>query len=443
MSSKKDNIFNEKLETLSGDALHDLHEKKFLSQFRYLCDHSKLYKEKFSEKGIQTGDINCLEDIVKLPFTQKHELREAQMVDVPVGKHRACTPEELSRVYSSSGTTGVPTYIGLTREDIYDIQAEAIARICWAGGIRPESRVVNIPTAPFIADTFREGIEKTGATNMPTGFNVDRVISAFKYQGADAMHATVSFWTYLLDELKRQDIDPATFGLKRIIGGAEGGTRLVRPLIEESFGATAIEGMGMGEVSCIVFGECQEDRGSGMHHLTQGLVHVELINPETCESIPIATGAQGELVYTALASRGMPLMRYRSRDNVRIVSTGTCVCGRTGFKIEVLGRTDDMLTILGVNVYPLAIREVVAMLKPAVSGHMEVLLENPGPVVEPPLKLRVETGDGVQNEAVKEKLKRQLETLIREKLIFRADVELVDELPRAQYKTQLIKKQYE
>ncbi len=439
MSSNENNIFNEEMETLSGDALYELHQKKFLKQFEYLFNNSPLYKEKFKEAGIGLEDIKSLEDIVKLPFTEKNDLREAQKVNVPVGKHRACSEEDLSRVYSSSGTTGVPTYIGLTQSDIHNVQAEAIARLCWAGGLRPTNKIVNIPTAPFIADTFREGIEKTGATNVPVGFNVDRCIAAHKFQGADAMHGTVSFWSYFLDEVERLGIDPKELGLRIIIGGAEGGAKLVRSRIEESFGATAIEGMGMGEMSCIIFGECVEERGNGMHYLTQGIVHVELIDPETLEAKPIEEGAIGELVYTALHSQAMPLMRYRSRDNVRILSTDTCSCGRTGFRIEVIGRTDDMLTILGVNVFPLAIRDVVSSMKPRVSGAIEIQLEKPGPVVEPPLKLKVEIG---KEPGDKDALKKEIETTIREKLIFRANVELVDELPKYQYKTQLIKKLY-
>ncbi len=437
MSLKNDNMFNPEMETLSGDELYELHQNKFLSQFEYLYKNSKLYQEKFEKAGIHLEDITSLEDIVKLPFTEKYELRDAQKFNPPVGNHRACSEEQLSRVYSSSGTTGVPTYIGLTRDDIHNVQAEAIARVCWAGGIRPDSKVVNIPTAPFIADTFREGIEKTGATNIPTGFNVDRVIGAFQYQGADSLHATVSFWSYLLGEVKKLGLNPKELGIRNIIGGAEGGAKLLRPMIEESFGATVIEGMGMGEISCIIFGECLENRGHGMHYLTQGIIHVEMIDPKTLESIPIEEGATGELVYTALHSQAMPLMRYRSRDNVRILSTDKCICGRTGFRIEVLGRTDDMLTILGVNVYPLAIRDVVTKMKPRVSGAIEIQLEKPRPVVEPPLKIKVELGERPGD---KEELKKQIETIIREKLIFRAKVELVEELPQYQYKTQLIKK---
>ncbi len=433
-------FWNKEMETLSGDALFRVHQEKFLKQVDYTFNHSPFYKEKFERAGLGPGDIRGLEDIAKVPLTEKKELREAQGSGAPIGRHRACSIEKLSRVYSSSGTTGIPTYIGLTSHDIYSVQAEALARFCWAGGIRPDSIVVNIPTAPFIADTFREGIEKTGATHVPTGFNTDRVISAFRFQKANAMHGTISFWSYLLDEVEKLGLDPKTLGLRTIVGGAEGGARILRPRVEESFGATATEGMGMGEMTCIVFGECVENRGHGMHYLTQGLVHVELIDPETTAPLEIVEGAEGELVYTALESEAMPLLRYRSRDQVRIVSTERCVCGRTGFRIEVLGRTDDMLTVLGVNVYPLAIADVVSSFKPRVSGEIEIQLEKPGPVVDPPLPIKVELGEGAGD---KGELKKSMENLLRDKLIFRAKVELVEELPKYQYKKKLIKKCYE
>ncbi len=440
MDSKYGSFWNKELETLSGDALFDLHQEKFLKQIEHLFDHSPFYQDKFRNAGLDRSDIKGLEDIVKLPFTEKKELREAQMINPPVGKHRACSIEELSRIYSSSGTTGIPTYIGLTQHDIYSVQAEALARFCWAGGIRPDSIVVNIPTAPFIADTFREGIERTGAAHIPTGFNTDRVISAFRYQKANAMHATVSFWLYLLNEVEKMGIDPKELGLRTIVGGAEAGAKLARPRVEESFGATATEGMGMGEMTCIIFGECAQNRGHGMHYLTQGLVHVELIEPETGAAIEIKEGASGELVYTALQSQAMPLMRYRSRDNIKIVSTDRCICGRTGFRIEVLGRTDDMLTVLGVNVYPFAISDVVSTLKPRVSGEIEIQLEKPGPAIEPPLKIKVELGEQPGD---KDELKKLVEKTVRDKLIVRIKVELVDELPKYQYKKKLVNKLYE
>ena len=440
MTNKWRKLFNEEMESVTVKDLAALHEPKFLAQVKCVAEKSPFYREKFKKADLDAGRIKSLEDIVKLPFTVKSDLRDAQMTNPPVGAHRACDVLDLRRVYSSSGTTGIPTYLGLTAADIHDVHAEAIARFCWGGGIRPGSIVVNIPTAPFIADTFREGIEKTGAVNFPTGFNTDRVLSAFKYQNANALHSTVSFWSYLLGEVEKAGINPKDLGIRTIVGGAEGGTKTVRPLIEESFGATVVEGMGMGEQCCIIWGECVEDRGAGMHYLGQGLVHVEIIDPETDESLEIKDGVMGELVYTGLIQQGMPLLRYRSRDHVKVVSTETCVCGRGGFRIEVLGRIDDMLTVLGVNVYPLAIKDVVTKLSPRVSGNIEVQLEKPGPVVEPPLKVKVELGEAPGDQA---QLKKQLEHEIRSRLIFQARVELVEELPQYQYKGKLIRKVYE
>ena len=428
------------MESVTAGELTALHEEKFLAQVKYVSENSLFYQEKFKKADLDVSGIKNMDDIVKLPFTVKSDLREAQMSNPPVGVHRACDLLDLSRVYSSSGTTGIPTYLGLTAEDIHDVHAEAIARFCWGGGIRPDSIVVNIPTAPFIADTFREGIEKTGAVNFPTGFNTDRVLAAFQYQGANALHSTVSFWTYLLGEVEKAGLNPKELGIRTIVGGAEGGTKIIRPLIEESFGATVIEGMGMGEQCCTVWGECVENRGTGMHYLAQGLVHVEVIDPETDTSLEIKEGVMGELVYTGLIHKGMPLLRYRSRDHVKVVSTEKCECGRGGFRIEVLGRIDDMLTVLGVNVYPLAVKDVVSKLTPRVSGNIEIQLESPGPVVAPPLKIKVELGEAPGDKA---ELKKLVEREIRSRLIFQASVELVDELPQYQYKGKLIRKCYE
>ncbi len=439
MAKKYRALWNKNMEAISQDELHALHQEKLLKQVKYVAENSPLYKEKFKKAGLEVGDIKRLEDIVKIPFTEKGELREAQLSHPPVGKHRACPVDDLVRVYSSSGTTGVPTYLGLTEHDI-GIHTEAIARFCWAGGIRPDSIVVSIPTAPFIADTFREGIERTGAVHVPTGFNTDRVIAAFQFQAANALHSTVSFWSYLLDEVEKKGLNPRELGIRTIVGGAEGGTKVVRPRIEEAFGATVIEGMGMGEMTCVIWGECVQHRGNGMHYLAQGLVHVELIDPESGKQLKVKDGVTGEIVYTALEHQCMPLIRYRARDHVHVLSTAKCDCGRTGYRIEVMGRTDDMLTVLGVNVYPLAIKDVVSTLRPKVSGEIEVQLDKPGPAVEPPMKIKVELGEQPGDRGA---LKRQVENLLRDKLIFRAEVELVSELPKYAYKGKLVRKLYE
>ena len=439
MAKKYRNCLNEKMETISQDELHQLHEQKLLKQVRHVYQNSPMYKEKFKAVGLEPGDIKGLDDLPKIPFTEKGELREAQLSRPPVGMHRACSVANIARVYSSSGTTGVPTYVGLSKHDI-GLHTEAIARFCWAGGIRPDSVVVNIPTAPFIADMFREGIERTGAVHIPTGFNTDRVIAACQYQGANALHSTVSFWSYLLEEVQKRGVNPRELGFRTIVGGAEGGTKVVRSRIEEGFGATVIEGMGMGEMTCVVWGECVQHRGQGMHYIAQGLIHVELIDPDTGQQLKVKDGVTGEIVYTALEHQCMPLIRYRSRDHVRVVSTARCDCSRTGYRIEVLGRTDDMLTVLGVNVYPLAVKDVVSSLRPRLSGEIEIQLEKPGPVVEPPVKIKVEVGEKPGD---LRSLKAEVDRLLRDKLMFRAETELVTELPRYQYKAKLVRKLYE
>jgi phenylacetate-CoA ligase len=439
MPKKYRNFWNEKMETMSQDELHQLHEQKLLKQVKYAYENSLLYHEKFKAVGLEPGDMKGLDDLCRIPFTEKKEIREAQLSQPPVGKHRACPVSAVSRIYSSSGTTGVPTYIGLTKHDI-GVYTEGIARFCWCTGIQPDSVVVNIPTAPFIADMFREGIEKTGAAHIPTGFNTERVIAAFQYQGANALHSTVSFWSYLLEEVQKRGINPRELGIQTIIGGAEGGTKAVRPIIEDGFGATVAEGMGMGEILCVIWGECVQNRGHGMHYIAQGLVHVELIDPETGQRLEVKDRATGEIIYTALENECMPLIRYRSRDHVTVVSTDKCDCGRTGYRIKVLGRTDDMLTVLGVNVYPLAIKDVVSNLRPKVSGEIEIQLEKPGPVVEPPLKIKVELG---KEPGPLDSLKAAIDHLLREKLMFRADTELVPKLPRYQYKAKIIREAQE
>jgi len=177
-----------------------------------------------------------------------------------------------------------------------------------------------------------------------------------------------------------------------------------------------------------------------MHYTGQGLAHIELIDPDTGQHLEIKDGATGELVYTGLEHECMPLIRYRSRDHVQIASTSKCECGRTGVRIKHLGRTDDMLTVLGVNVYPMAVKDVVSSFRPRVSGEIEIQLQKPGPVVEPPMKVNVELGEEPGDLS---RLKAEIDRTLREKLVFRADVELVSELPRYAYKGKLVRKLYE
>jgi len=211
--------------------------------------------------------------------------------------------------------------------------------------------------------------------------------------------------------------------------------------VEGSFNARASETMGIGEMILQAFAECEKQEG--MHYIAQGLIHIELIDPDTEEPIEFKDGGFGEMVFTALDKECMPLLRYRTRDHVQ-VWTSPCDCGRTGFRIKIMGRTDDMMIVLGANVYPSAIRDVIASLAPRTTGAIEILIDKPLPKVDPPVKIRAEYGKGVMDSDLPN-LKKEIEVLIREKLIFRSDIELVPEgtIPRYDYKGKLIRKLYE
>jgi phenylacetate-CoA ligase len=428
--------WNSETETLSEVEYRLVQEKAFLNQLDYVWKNSPFYQLKFRDTGLALKDIRGLDDLHKLPFTEKSELRDSQINHPPLGKHAIVPLEKVSRVYSTSGTTGRPTYIGLTRQDIKTWR-ESASRALWTGGFRPDI-IVPLIVAPYlIADSYTDAIENIGATCLPTGVGAtDRLIGAFQNIGANALLATSSFPMHFARSLKKRDIEPKSLGLKIILAGGEPGASIpaIRYKVEETFGCNFLEMMGNGDMA----GEIWSD----MHFIAQGIVHPEIINPESGEPLEIKEGTQGELIYTSIERECMPLIRFRTRDHV-IVTQTDCECGRTGFGIRCIGRTDDMLIVQGVNVYPSAIRDVVSSLEPETTGAIEIQLKKQPPEGwEPPIHIKVEHGK--RSEDLLE-LKQKVEALIREKLIFRAHVELVapDSLPKFEYKAKLVRKLYE
>ena len=434
--------WNSETETLSEVEYRLVQEKAFLNQLDYVWKNSPFYQLKFRDTGLALKDIRGLDDLHKLPFTEKSELRDSQINHPPLGKHAIVPLEKVSRVYSTSGTTGRPTYIGLTRQDIKTWR-ESASRALWTGGFRPDI-IVPLIVAPYlIADSYTDAIENIGATCLPTGVGAtDRLIGAFQNIGANALLATSSFPMHFARSLKKRDIEPKSLGLKIILAGGEPGASIpaIRYKVEETFGCNFLEMMGNGDMAGEIWSEC-EYKG-GMHFIAQGIVHPEIINPESGEPLEIKEGTQGELIYTSIERECMPLIRFRTRDHV-IVTQTDCECGRTGFGIRCIGRTDDMLIVQGVNVYPSAIRDVVSSLEPETTGAIEIQLKKQPPEGwEPPIHIKVEHGK--RSEDLLE-LKQKVEALIREKLIFRAHVELVapDSLPKFEYKAKLVRKLYE
>jgi phenylacetate-CoA ligase len=236
-------------------------------------------------------------------------------------------------------------------------------------------------------------------------------------------------------------MEPAELGYKKLTVGAEpgGGVPEIRKKLEEDFRARVTEGLGNSDAAPVIFGECPYQQG--MHFNAQEYIVCELIDPDTGEVREMRDGAEGELVYTLIDRECSPVVRFRTRDRI-IVWTSRCECGRTSFRIRCVGRTDDMLIVLGVNVFPSAIKDVVTSFRPRTTGEILVLLDKPGPNVQPPVRIQVEYTAGVAN---LEGLKKEIEGALHDKLLFGPDVDLVPEgsLPRYEMKAQLIKKLWE
>ena len=433
--------WNEKMETLPPERYHDVQEKALLEQLQYVGRNSLFYQKKFRDSDIAVEDIKTLEDIQKLPFTEKAEIRESQITAPPLGKHRACPESEVKRIYSTSGTTGRPTFIGLTKKDVGRWR-EAACRAFWTGGLRPDNIVPLVVSPYFIAGSFADAIEEIG-TLVPVGVRAtDRLIASFEFIGANALICTSSFPLHFAASLRKRDIDPQKLGVKVILGGGEPGAAIpsVRQEVEETFGCKFLEMMGNGDVCSQMFSECEHRRG--MHFIGQGIIYPEIIDPDTEEVLEIKEGVRGELVYTSLNRECIPLVRFRSRDHVEVTQT-ECECGRTGFGVRVFGRTDDMIIVQGVNVYPAAVRDTVASLAPRTTGAIEFQIHRPpSEGWNPPLDIKVEYGKDAGD---LEQLKSEITKLIREKQIFRANIELVPSgtLPRYEYKAKLVRKLYE
>lgn len=406
----------------------------------YVWEHSVLYQEKYRAAGIERKDIKSLSDLSKLPFTEKYEIRESLASSPPLGKHACVKMGDVIRIYSTSGTTGNPTYIALTSHD-RDVWAEGAMRAMWTCGMRPE-HIVPLPIGTFfIAASYGEAIERLGSTLVPVGIGAtDRFLGAVRNLGANYVLSTASFPLYLVNYCEKKGIDASALGIKGFMLGGEpgGGIPHVRQKIEDAFGATVQECMGNGDMLGLMWGECEHK--NGMHFIGQGIVHPEVIDPETGEVLEIKDGLTGELVYTSLDRESQPLIRFRTRDHILVTQT-RCECGRTGYCVKCIGRTDDMLIVSGVNVYPSAIRDVVGTLLPRVTGEILIQLQEPPPSATPPLKIRVEHGDDPGDLGV---LKKDIEKSIREKLIFSSSVELVPPgtLPKFEYKAKLVEHAY-
>src|SRR6266576_1741971 len=389
--------FDREIETAKAGEIERLQETKLAKQLDYLFARSSLYQDKFRSVDVKREHYRHLKDLSRFPFTTKEELRESQAAFPPLGRHIAADWVDVIRIHSSTGTTGKPSFVGLTRTDA-EMWTKLTARSFYTQGLRKTDAVIHAAgLTMFVAGlSSKDAIESVGAVFIPIGTGAsEKALAAIQSLRANAMHCTPSYATYFADFVRREsDIDPKDLGLKKLFCGAEPGAGIpaVREKLQQDWGARVTEGLGNADMAPIIFGECPDQ--SGMHFHGQEFVFPEIINPDTSESLPIEKGVEGELVYTSLERQCVPLLRFRTRD--RVVVTGTsCPCGRTSFKLRCIGRTDDMLIVLGVNVFPSAVRDVVSSFYPATTGEIQVVLDQPGPKVTPPLNVIAEFGSGV------------------------------------------------
>lgn len=353
-------------ETLSRSELEALQIQR-LKQTVQHCMNSPFYKKKFEEAGITPDDIQSLEDVRKLPFTTKQDLRDNYPFGLASVPLRKCI-----RLHSSSGTTGNPTVILHTQKDI-DQWAEAVARCLWMVGLRPDDVFQNSSGYGMFTGGlgFQYGAERLGALTVPAAAgNSLRQIKFMKDFGTTALHAVPSYVTRLYEVMKQEGVDPRKdTKLKVLAIGAEPHSEAQRQRIEEMLGVKAYNSFGMSEMCGPGVGfECEYQNGL---HFWEDYYIVEIVDPVTLEPVP--DGEIGELVLTTINREAMPLLRYRTRDLTRVLGR-TCPCGRNHIRLDRMrGRSDDMIVLRGVNIFPIQIEMILMKFKELGNNYLITL----------------------------------------------------------------------
>ncbi len=417
-----------------------LDDASYRAQLAYLFERSSFYRQKLGEAGIASpADAGGLAAIAQLPVSDKQELRATCTAENPFGAHVCADRSEIVRVYSTSGTTGIPSYIPLTAGDL-DNWVTASARSYVASGLAAGEWIVSTYNAgPFVAGAALAAFDRLGVCHIPVGTgNAERLLLAIDRLRPDATALTPSYAAYLIERAAERDVDLRGSSVRRVLVAGEpgGGEPAFRARIEAGWGARVTEAMGIGDIGVSLWGECEQQRG--MHLGARGFVHAELIDPDTEGGVEFVDGATGELVLTHLQHRAAPLLRFRTRDHVE-VRTGPCACGRTSPRVRCIGRTDDMVIVRGVNVFPSAVREVISAFAPEVSGHILVKPPAPGVKQEPPLPVIVELA---QHRAADPVLADSIREQLRNVLVVQTQIELVPwgSLHRSEYKSKLLER---
>ena len=346
-------IHNPAMECMDRESMKKLQLERLQQTVRTCYEKVPFYKKKFDKMGIKPEDIKSLDDITKLPFTTKYDLRD----EYPFGLN-AVPMDQIVRIHASSGTTGKPVVGTYTKNDI-DNWAEGAARVLAVGDVGPGDVVqVSYGYGLFTGGLgAHDAAGKLGAVQLPTSAgNSEKQIMLMKDFGSTALCCTPSYALHLCEVMAKMGVKKEDLKLRVGFFGAEPWTWGIRREIEEKMGIKAIDIYGLTEMSGPgVGGECEYQDGT---HIWEDMFYPEIINPETLE--PVAPGEEGELVFTSLCKEAMPIIRYRTRDLTHLIYE-PCKCGRTAVRIgKILGRSADMLIIRGVNVFPSQIESVLS-----------------------------------------------------------------------------------
>lgn len=411
--------YQEEIECMPRAELEVLQVERLRWAVKHAYENVPLYKQRFDEAGLDPYSIESLEDIKRFPFIVKQDMRDAY----PFGLF-AVDRSEVKRLHASSGTTGQATVVGYTENDLKN-WGDCFARgIAMVGGSAESTMQVSYGYGLFTGGLGAHmGGEAAGCTVVPmsTG-NTKRQIQIMKDFGTDILCATPSYALLIADTAIEMGYDPAKdFPISGVILGAEPASEHMREEIRQKFGVKYCDVYGLSEIMGPgVAMECSESHGL---HVAEDQFLVEIVDPETLEPVP--DGQLGELVITTLTRECSPLIRYRTRDLTRIIDE-PCACGRTHRKIDrIVGRTDDMLIIRGVNVFPSQIEQVITGF-PEIVPHYQIVLTTKGTLDH--VELRVETAPDFSFDEIRalEDLRRRLAAELKSNLQIAVDIKIVE-----------------
>ena len=390
------------IETASRDEIEALQLQRLRWTVQHAYDNVPHYRKAFDAKGVHPSDLKTLADIAKFPFTTKKDLRD----NYPFGLF-AVPREQITRIHASSGTTGKPTVVGYTKKDI-DVWADLVARsIRAAGGKAGDMIHVAYGYGLFTGGLGAHyGAERAGCTVIPmSGGQTEKQVQLITDFKPDIIMVTPSYMQVIIEEMQRQGMDPAKSSLRIGIFGAEPWTEAMRQELQTKGGLSAVDIYGLSEVMGPgVASECVETQDGPV--IWEDHFLAEIIDPDTGEVLP--DGAEGELVFTSLSKEAMPIIRYRTRDLTRLLPPTARSFRRMG---KIVGRSDDMLIIRGVNVFPTQIEEIVLQ-NEQLSGQYQIVVTRDGNMDQVAVRCELQPGSAGEKQQLADWVQQRIKTMI-------------------------------